>query len=160
VSDRRRFDPEGRPREEAASSGAAPESSAEPGGTEQESPGAGETEAAAGSAGEQAGASGRTQQDASQAQGARPQPPPASFELLVLSLAMQAQIELGFGGQQQDQTPNLDLARHTIDLLGVLQEKTKGNLSLEEKRLLENTLTELRFRYIQAVEEINKKSKG
>jgi hypothetical protein len=35
-------------------------------------------------------------------------------------------------------------------MLGVLQEKTKGNLSLEEKRLLDNSLTELRFRYMQA----------
>jgi hypothetical protein len=48
------------------------------------------------------------------------------------------------------------LARHSIDLLGVLQEKTKGNLTLEEQRLVENSLTELRFRFIQALEESKK----
>ena len=41
-------------------------------------------------------------------------------------------------------------------MLGVLQEKTKGNLTLEEQRLLENSLTELRFRYVQALEESKK----
>ncbi len=82
--------------------------------------------------------------------------PPASFEMLILSLGMQAQMELGMGAPNPERPPNLDIARHTIDLLAVLQEKTKGNLSLEEQRLLENTLTELRFRYVQAVGDINK----
>ena len=85
--------------------------------------------------------------------------PPASFDMLVLSLAMQAQMELGGGGMRQEgQAPNLDIARHTIDLLAMLREKTKGNLSMEENRMLENTLTELRFRYVQVVGEINKKA--
>ena len=84
--------------------------------------------------------------------------PPASFEMLIFSLGMQAQMELGkgTGTAQTEDPPNLEIARHTIDLLSVLQEKTRGNLSLEEQRLLENTLTELRFRYVQAVGEINK----
>ena len=85
--------------------------------------------------------------------------PPASFETLVLSFGMQAQFELGFGGQADQEPPNLDVARHSIDMLGVLKEKTKGNLSLSEDRLLENTLTELRFRYVQVVGEINKQAK-
>ena len=59
---------------------------------------------------------------------------------------------------QEGQAPNLEIARHTIDLLSMLREKTKGNLSMEENRMLENTLTELRFRYVQVVEEINKKA--
>ena len=79
--------------------------------------------------------------------------------MLVLSLAMQAQMELGGGGMgQEGQAPNLEIARHTIDLLAMLREKTKGNLSMEENRMLENTLTELRFRYVQVVGEINKKA--
>ena len=86
--------------------------------------------------------------------------PPASFETLVLSFGMQAQFELGFGGQADQQLPDLDVARHSIDILSVLQEKTKGNLSLSEDRLLENTLTELRFRYVQVVGEINKQGKA
>jgi hypothetical protein len=85
--------------------------------------------------------------------------PPASFELLVFSLAIQAQMELGLGEPSAGQVPDLDIARHTIDLLAILQQKTKGNLTLEEQRLLENTLTELRFRYVQAVGQINKQDK-
>jgi hypothetical protein len=84
--------------------------------------------------------------------------PPASLELLVLSLAMQAQMELGLGEPQPGHVPNLDIARHTIDLLAILQEKTRGNLTLDEQRLLENTVTELRFRYVQALEKINKQA--
>jgi len=87
-----------------------------------------------------------------------PPMPPANFEMLILSLAMQAQMELGGGGVRGDgQAPNLDIARHTIDVLAMLQEKTKGNLSMEENRMLENSLTELRFRYVQVVADINKK---
>jgi hypothetical protein len=86
--------------------------------------------------------------------------PPASIELLVLSLAMQAQMELGLGEPQEGHVPNLDIARHTIDLLAILQQKTKGNLTLDEQRLLENTLTELRYRYVQALETINQRAKA
>jgi hypothetical protein len=43
-------------------------------------------------------------------------------------------------------------------MLGVLVEKTKGNLSLEERRLLENSLTELRFRFVQVSEDVAKAS--
>jgi hypothetical protein len=81
--------------------------------------------------------------------------PPASFSFLVLSLRAQAEMQLGLmhlGGEEKPET-DLPLARHTIDLLGILLEKTKGNLQLEEQRLLENSLTELRFRYVQAAEE-------
>jgi Domain of unknown function (DUF1844) len=77
--------------------------------------------------------------------------PPASFEFLVLSLKMQAEVQLGlmhFGEEKDRPEPNLPLARHSIDMLGVLLEKTKGNLSVEENRLLENAVTELRFRYV------------
>ncbi len=84
--------------------------------------------------------------------------PPASFSFLVLSLRAQAEMQLGlmhFGQEDKPET-DLPLARHTIDLLGVLQEKTKGNLQLEEQRLLENSLTELRFRYVQASEDAAK----
>jgi hypothetical protein len=84
--------------------------------------------------------------------------PPASFEMLVLSLKFQA--EQGLGLLRVDaNTPvetDLALARHAIDLLAMLQEKTRGNLSLEESRLLENSLTELRFRFVQTSSEMAK----
>jgi hypothetical protein len=85
--------------------------------------------------------------------------PPASFAFLVLSLRAQCESSLGlmrFGQDEEKQEPDLDVARHGIDLLGVLLEKTKGNLSMEEHRLLENSLTELRFRFVQVSDEVAK----
>jgi hypothetical protein len=81
--------------------------------------------------------------------------PPASFDFFVLSLKTQAEMHLGllhFGEEKDRPKPNTVEARFVIDLLGVLQDKTKGNLTLEEQRLIENTLTELRFRYVQALD--------
>jgi Domain of unknown function (DUF1844) len=81
--------------------------------------------------------------------------PEPSLEFLALSLRAQAEVQLGlmhFGPPEEKPAPDLRLARHSIDLLAVLQEKTKGNLSLQEQRLIENSLTELRFRYVQALE--------
>ena len=84
--------------------------------------------------------------------------PPASFSFLVLSLRAQAEMQLGLMnfGQEEKPQPDLMLARHTIDMMAVLLEKTKGNLSLEEQRLLENSLTELRFRFVQVSDEAGK----
>ena len=59
-------------------------------------------------------------------------------------------------GEEEKPKPQLSLARHTIDMLGILLEKTKGNRAMEEQRLLENSLTELRFRYVQVSEETAK----
>lgn len=86
------------------------------------------------------------------AAGAGPgQLPPANFEGLVVSLARQAIYALG--GIADPQTGQrmviLDLARHSIDLLGVLEEKTKNNLTEEESTLIAQTLYELRNRYVQ-----------
>ena len=84
--------------------------------------------------------------------------PPASFEFLVFSLRTQAEMNMGMFGfsKEEGEGPNLEMARHAIDLLGIIQEKTKGNLSLEEDRLLGNSLTELRFRFVQASEKAKK----
>ena len=85
--------------------------------------------------------------------------PPPTFEFLVLSLRWQAELQLGLyrTDKEDEGPPDLEGARHSIDLLGMLQEKTRGNLTLEEQRLLENSLTELRFRYVQAVDKFAKK---
>ena len=90
--------------------------------------------------------------------------PPANFSFLVESILMQTQMQLGlfrFGEKEteEEQEPNLPLARHSIDMLAMLQEKTRGNLSVEEQRLLENGLTELRFRYVQIADEQKRKQK-
>jgi len=86
--------------------------------------------------------------------------PPATFSFIVLSLRAQTEMQLGLMnfGQEEESKPDLQLARHTIDLLAILGEKTKGNLSLEEQRLLENSLTELRFRFVQISDEVGKAS--
>jgi hypothetical protein len=82
--------------------------------------------------------------------------PPPNFEFLVLSLRMQAEVQMGISPFGAEDDADLRLARHTIDLLAMLQDKTRNNLSLEEQRLLDNTVTELRFRYVQAFEESKK----
>jgi hypothetical protein len=79
----------------------------------------------------------------------RPELPPADFDFLVYSLRLQAELNLGLLPGEGDQEPDLDLARHNIDLLTVLQQKTKGNLTDAEKRALDNSVTELRFRFVQ-----------
>ena len=77
--------------------------------------------------------------------------PPAEFATLVSMFASQAMISLGVipnpvTGQAETQLP---LARHFIDLLDVLQEKTKGNLESGEQSLLESSLHQLRVVYIE-----------
>ncbi len=87
--------------------------------------------------------------------------PPANFLFLVQSILMQAQMQLGllsFGENEEESEPDLPHARHSIDLLGMLEEKTRGNLTLEEQRMLENGLTELRFRYVQVTDELKRKN--
>jgi hypothetical protein len=82
--------------------------------------------------------------------------PPASFTLFVLSLRAQCEMQLGMMhfGEDEKSAPDLEIARHTIDLMVILLEKTKGNLTLEEQRLLENSVTELRFRFVQVSDEV------
>jgi len=94
----------------------------------------------------------------SQQEPARMPLPPASFLFLVLSLRAQCEIQLGLMhyGEEEKPEPDLELARHTIDLMAMLLDKTKGNLGIEEHRMLENSLTELRFRYVQVSDEVAK----
>jgi hypothetical protein len=83
--------------------------------------------------------------------------PPPTFEFLVFSLKTQAEVRLGllkFGEEQEE--PDLKAARHAIDLLAMIHEKTRSNLSIEEQRLIENSLTELRFRFVQVSETVGK----
>lgn len=87
--------------------------------------------------------------------------PPATFDFLVLSLKTQTEVHLGllyFGEEKDRPEPEFRMARHSIDLLAMLQEKTRGNTTMEEQRLIENALTELRFRFVQAMEQHQKKA--
>ncbi len=77
--------------------------------------------------------------------------PPANFESLVSTMTTQALFAMGAipDPQTGQRIAHLDLARHHIDMLAVLEEKTKGNLSKEESDMLATTLYELRNRYVQ-----------
>jgi hypothetical protein len=74
----------------------------------------------------------------------------ARFDLFVSSMAMEALIGLGDAPHPATRktSTNLAQARYVIDLLGMLAEKTKGNLSVDEERLLKDTLYQLRMRYL------------
>ncbi|MGB8478155.1 MAG: DUF1844 domain-containing protein [Acidobacteriaceae bacterium] len=75
---------------------------------------------------------------------------PIVFDHLVQSMYMTAMMSMG-AGTQAGEKPRIDLmgARQTIDLLGVLAEKTKGNLTANEQRLLESALFELRMMFLE-----------
>lgn len=80
--------------------------------------------------------------------------PQASFAGLVQTLLTQALFYLGDLGTRSGQTVvDLDLAKLQIDLLGVLEEKTRGNLSDAEKQLLDNALYEVRMRFVAVARE-------
>ena len=78
-----------------------------------------------------------------------PELPEASFEGLVNMLAVEAVMHLGMlenpmGGRVVD----LEAARHVIDMLGVVQNKTQGNLTHDEAELLDNVLADLRMQFV------------
>ena len=80
--------------------------------------------------------------------------PEVNFNSLIFSLSSSALINLGeiadpnTGQKQRD----LALAKHTIDTIAMLQDKTKGNLNPEEKRFLDTILADLRWRYVKTAE--------
>ena len=85
--------------------------------------------------------------------------PPVHFEELVYPLVLQAEAHLGLLGAPEGEEkpkPNFIFARRAIDLLALLQEKTQGKLTYDEQRFLDNSLTELRFRYLHVLEESKK----
>ena len=77
-------------------------------------------------------------------------PPPVTFEHLVQQLYVSALIQMG-AGAQEGQRPQVDIlgARSTIDLLGILSEKTRGNLNQSEERVLQTVLYELRMAFLE-----------
>jgi len=82
--------------------------------------------------------------------GPRPELPAPDFDFLVYSLRLQAELNMGLLPFGEKRHADFDLGRHNIDLLAMLQEKTKGNLTAEEQRSLDNSVAELRFRFIEA----------
>jgi len=77
--------------------------------------------------------------------------PPMDFTTFCLSLASSAMIHLGQAPSPETDKPekNLPLAKQTIDILVLLEAKTRGNLTPEENRLLTAVLYDLRMRFVQ-----------
>jgi len=97
--------------------------------------------------------------ESSEAQPARPIEsyqealPEINFSTFVISLSTQALMHLGeianpLSGKVETDVPT---AKQMIDILGMLRDKTKGNLSPNEERLLEDILFDLRMKYVEAV---------
>ncbi|MEA4857196.1 MAG: DUF1844 domain-containing protein [Solidesulfovibrio sp.] len=77
--------------------------------------------------------------------------PPASFITFILSLAQSAMVLMGEAPDPEsgEYMQNLPQAKHTIDILAMLDCKTRGNLGNEERDVLENILCELRMAYVK-----------
>jgi hypothetical protein len=90
-------------------------------------------------------------EDASPQEGPLPE---IDFTSFIFSLSTSVLIQLG---EIQDPftkklVKNLSLAKQTIDLIGMLKEKTKGNLTPEEEKIIEYILYDLRMRYVKAAD--------
>ncbi|WP_092117874.1 DUF1844 domain-containing protein [Desulfonatronum thiosulfatophilum] len=77
--------------------------------------------------------------------------PHVCFSTFVLSLSSSALVHLGEVPDPDNgkTSINISLAKHTIDILVMLEEKTKGNLDLEESKLLRDMLFELRMHFVR-----------
>jgi len=78
--------------------------------------------------------------------------PPMDFSTFVLSLATSAMVNLGEVPRPDDEKVAVDLvaAKQIIDILGILAEKTQGNLDAAEEKLLQSLLYDLRVKYVDA----------
>lgn len=85
--------------------------------------------------------------------------PPVNFENLVQQFYVSAMIQMG-AGAQEGQRPRVDIlgARSTIDLLAVLAEKTRGNLTEAEDRMLQSVLFEVRMAFLELTSMISMQS--
>jgi hypothetical protein len=83
--------------------------------------------------------------------GAGPDLPEIDFSSFILSLSTSVLVHLGEVPDPMSQKPDrhLPLAKQTIDLLGMLKEKTRGNLTPDEGKLLDHLLADLRWRYVR-----------
>jgi hypothetical protein len=80
-------------------------------------------------------------------------PPTMTFEQIVQSIYMSTILQLG-GATQEGQQPRVDLmgARQSIDMLSILSEKTKGNLTTQESALIDNALFEVRMGFLEVTQ--------
>jgi hypothetical protein len=95
--------------------------------------------------------SARPEEASDQEEQARGPLPEVSMATFIFSLSSSALVHLGEIPEPETNTTHVDLpiAKQIIDTLGMLQDKTKGNLDQDEERLLKSVLYDLRMRYIQ-----------
>jgi len=93
-------------------------------------------------------------QEAAREQGQRTMLPEVNFSYFLISLSSSALFHLGEIADPQtgEKKKDLPIAKHTIDTLAMLKEKTKGNLTDEEQKALDSILADLRWRYVRAVQ--------
>lgn len=102
------------------------------------------------------------QQSGGTASSAKPEAlPPPSMMTLITSLATQAAIALQGGKTPQGDSvmPDLPVARHLIDTLEVLRQKTLGNLTDEESKMLQEVQNQLQLLYVETVTYLEKQAK-
>jgi hypothetical protein len=164
VTDRRKFNLDGEPRPDADPSPArepraetllTPEPTPEPQHMQESEPADGIPAGPTGEQSEQARAAYQATADRldTAIRAANPgmdHPPAMSFEQLVQSVYMSAVMQLG-GSTPEGQQPQVDLmgARQSIDMLTILQDKTRNNLAVDEGRLLDSALFELRMAFLE-----------
>jgi hypothetical protein len=160
VTDRRLFNPDGSPRD------VPPEQKAEPAPAVKEEPVAATAAAGAARADSQAQGQGKSQAAATPSD-VEPQAEdeelseddlaaardPASFISFLMSIASNAASALGMMEHPvtHQREVDVELGKHWIDVLGMLQKKTAGNLSSQESRMLEGLLADLRMQYVSLV---------
>jgi len=88
--------------------------------------------------------------------------PPGTFAALVSMLTTQALFALGLirVRGEEERGPDLEMARYNIDMLEMLSEKTKGNLTPEEQKMLKNTLADLHMGFVSVANQIGGQEEG
>jgi len=92
-------------------------------------------------------------QETKKSEDQRPSLPEVNFNALIFSLSSSAFFNLGEIADPQtgEKHKDLPLAKHSIDIIAMLRDKTKGNLNDEEQKFLDNILADLRLRYVKAI---------
>jgi Domain of unknown function (DUF1844) len=163
VTDRRLFNPDGTPRE------VPPEEKPEP---KAATPAPELSSSASAPAPEAAASTQSTQPQAASTPAPEPEEPdedelpdaenPAGFANFVMSIASNAASSLGMMEHPVTHKREVDLevAKHWIDILGMLERKTKGNLVPQEDKILESLLADLRMQYVSLTSTVSPKASG
>ena len=75
-----------------------------------------------------------------------------SYSLRILAELNLGLLPAGVPGEENSE-PDFDLASRSVDLLAILQQKTKGNLTAAEQRAIDSSITELRFHFVEVQQE-------